>query len=176
MQVTYTLTAVDFRDALIAYRNRNLFSHWALPSLAFLLALLAAIQGYLELNEAAPSWMRWSLPLTLFGIWTLLHCYWALPRYSAQRQYSNNPSAKEKVTLHVQESGLRFVTESGDGTVLWRRYIKWLEVECVFVLVHTPQFFVIIPKRAFGPDELALFKQVLRQNIPGSSVPSVSVS
>ena len=175
MQVTYTLTAIDYRDALIAYRNRNFLSRWALPSFAFLLVPWAAMQGYLELKGAAQSWLRWSLPLTLFGIWTPLHFYWALPRYSAQRQFSKTPSAKEKITLTVREGGLHFLSATTDGTVSWKRYVKWLEDESVFVLFPTPVIFVVIPKRAFSSEELAFFKEALRLNIPGSSLPIVSV-
>lgn len=173
MQVTYTLAPDDYRHALIVYRNRSFLSHWALPSLGSLFVLLAAIQGYLELNGLAPSWMRWSLPITLFGIWFMFYFYWIAPHRSAERQFYKNPLAKEKITLHVQEGGLRFVTESSDATVSWKRYGKWLEDECVFVLFPTPQLFVTIPKRAFSPDDLPLFKETLRRNIPGPSLPTV---
>jgi hypothetical protein len=166
MQVTYTLTADDFHHARIAYRNRNFFSRWTNLFLALLLVLWAAVQGYLHFAGLSQPWLRWSFPLTLFGIWILLYFYWILPRNSAWRQFSNTPSAREKITLTLQEGGLHFLSETSNGAASWKRYIKWLENEYVFVLFVTPGMFISIPKRAFGPDDLALFGEALRQNIP----------
>ena len=71
MQITYTLTADDFHHAQIAYRNRNFFSRWTNLFLALLLVLWAAVQVYLHFAGLSQPWLRWSFPLTLFGIWIL---------------------------------------------------------------------------------------------------------
>jgi hypothetical protein len=43
--------------------------------------------------------------------------------------------------------------------------IKWIEDERVFVLVSSPLIVALVPKRAFDPGQLALFKDTLRQKI-----------
>jgi hypothetical protein len=59
-----------------------------------------------------------------------------------------------------------FRSPSTDASVSWKNYIKWIEDECVFVLLSSPLLFILIPKRAFDADQLALFRNTLRQKIP----------
>jgi len=51
--------------------------------------------------------------------------------------------------------------------VLWNHYRKWMEDESVFVLLSSAMVFVLIPKRAFDQDQLALFREMLHKKIPG---------
>jgi len=164
MQFTYELTADDYRHALLAYRNRNFFSRWAIRFLVLLFTPWAALQAYL-IFATDQSWLSWSLPLTLFAMCVLLFQHWGAPYFNARRQFRNTPSAHGSITLEVQDGGLRFRSASTDGSVLWDHYIKWIEDDSVFVLFSSPLIFVLIPKRAFDSDQLHQFKETLRQKI-----------
>ena len=165
MHVTYELTADDYRRALIAHRNRNFLMRWLAVLLAFLLTPLGAIQIYLVFATPDQSWLRWALPLTILNIAVLLFIQWGAPYLNAKRQFRNTPSSHGQIELEVQDVGLRFRSVSTDGSVSWKHFIKWIEDESVFVLFSSPQIFVLIPKRAFGADQLPVFQQSLRQKI-----------
>ncbi len=164
MQVTYELTADDYRHALLAHRNRNLITRWWMLLLTGFFTAWAALQVYLAV-VTDQSWIRWSLPLTLFSICLLLFEHWGSPYLNARRQFRNTPSAHGAVTLDVQDSGLHFRSEGTDALVAWSRYVKWIEGECVFVLFSSPWMFVSIPKRAFDADQQSQFRETLRQKI-----------
>jgi hypothetical protein len=160
MQVIYELTADDYRHALIAYRNRNFLSRWLMPFFALFFTLWAAIQ----LMSNSPA-MRWSFVLIGAGIGVSLFIHWGAPYLNARRQFRNTPSARGQITLDLQDGGLHFRSTNTDGSVSWQHYIKWIEDERVFVLFSSPLIFVLVPKRAFDPGQLALFKDTLRQKI-----------
>jgi hypothetical protein len=164
MQVTYELTADDYRHALLAHRNLNFFSRWGFLGGAFLLAPWAALQGYL-IFKTDQSWLSWSLSLALVAICVLLFQHWGAPYFNARRQFRNTPSAQGPITLEVQDSGLHFRSASTDASVSWNHYIKWIEDECVFALLPGPLVFVVIPKRAFNADQLPQFEQTLREKV-----------
>ena len=47
----------------------------------------------------------------------------------------------------------------------WNHYNKWIEDESVFVLFTSAIIFVLIPKRAFDPKQLVLFREMLHAKI-----------
>jgi hypothetical protein len=165
MRVTYELTADDYRHALIACRNRNFLTRWAVVLLGLFCALWAAIQVYLLIATPDQSWLRWSLPLTLWAVACLVYIQWGAPRLNARRQFRGTPSAKGPIELDVQDSGLQFRSEGTNGLVSWKHYLKWIEDEFVFVLFRSPLIFVLIPKRAFDAAQLLVFRQTLREKI-----------
>jgi hypothetical protein len=166
MHITYELTAEDYRHALIAYRNSSFLRRWMIVFLALFFALLVVIQGYLASATSHQPWLRWSLLLTVMIIAMLLWLQWGALYANARRQFWNTPSSQERIALDVQDTGLHFRSASTDGTVSWKRYIKWIEEKHVFVLFSSPLIFVIVPKRAFAAEQLLAFRETLRQKIP----------
>jgi hypothetical protein len=164
MQVSYELSADDYRHALLAYRNRSFLRRWKMPLMAAAFLPWAALQGYLTV-VTDQSWLRWSLPLTLFTICLLLFEHWGAPYINARRQFRNTPSAHGAIALDVQDRGPHFRTADSDASVSWSRYVNWAEDDCVFVLFSSPWMFVIIPKRAFDAVQQTQFREMLRQRI-----------
>ena len=161
MTVTYQLSADDYRHALIAYRNRNFLSRWFM----ILMALLFAVWGIVQV-ASRQSWMHWSLPASVVAIAIVLFVHWGNPYLNARRQFRSTPSAQEQISLEMRDEGLRFHSGTTDALVSWDHYKKWIEGESVFVLFTSAVIFVLVPKRAFDPDQLVLFKETLRQKIP----------
>ena len=164
MQVTYQLTAEDYRHALITFRDRSFFSRWMVLFTAVVLALAIAIQ-----LTSKEDWMRSSLPITIAGIVLLAFAHWGAPYLNARRQFRSTPSAHEQITLEVQDAGLHFRSLGIDSSAAWNHYIKWIEDDQVFALFRSSLIFVIVPKRAFSADQLISFKGILRQKILASA-------
>ncbi|MCU1309371.1 MAG: YcxB-like protein [Candidatus Angelobacter sp.] len=57
-------------------------------------------------------------------------------------------------------------TKFGNSTTLWAAFPKWREERSVFVLHTSPYVFHVLPKRAFGPEQVEELREMLKRNIP----------
>jgi hypothetical protein len=174
MQVTYELTADDFRHAIIAHRNRNSLFRWAMRLVAFFWMLALVAQCYSLFAGFDRSRLSSSFNVSFLGFVVFPYIQWGAPYFSARRQFRNSPSSQGKITLEVQDAGLRFRSATTDGSVSWKNYIRWIEDKYVFVLFPSPVIFVVVPKRAFAADQLGWFRETLREQVPGPHPPSGS--
>lgn len=167
MQVTYELTAEDYLQALLTYRNRNFFSKWAFPFLLAFSILMLVLEIFLLITRPDESWLKQGIPLTIVYASILGYLYWGTPSMNAKRQFRNTPSAKGIITLNVSDIGLHYISSVTDATVAWNSYVKWMEGKMVFLLFPAPKIFIVIPKRAFSSEQYTSFSEILRQKIKG---------
>ena len=94
----------------------------------------------------------------------LVYCGFALNRYF-RKLYRNDPRYKHDLTADISDDGIRFVTPTVDSQVKWPAVIRFLESEKIFMLFYAAWSFTVIPKNAFAPGEVDLFRDLLRRNV-----------
>ena len=55
--------------------------------------------------------------------------------------------------------------ERGKSDFAWNNFIRYLEGKDHFLLYTSRASFTVVPKRAFGPQQLSEFHAILAQNI-----------
>jgi hypothetical protein len=88
-----------------------------------------------------------------------------LPYMSAGNILRNIPTAQGTVNLQISESSLHLETPKSDATLLFTALVRYVEGKTTFSLYTTPRIFITVPKRAFTPEQLAEFRQLLEQKI-----------
>jgi hypothetical protein len=164
MEVTYQLTADDFRHGMIAWRMRSRWRRWnyrfglaVMVPILILSAILLVLYPHSEFRE-----ILW-IGLGASVLW--LASARTQPWMSARIQFRRMPSAQTPTTLAVSESGLHVRSLHGDSQVAWSAYTGWAEEKSVFVLFPQPRIYLPIPKRAFTEQEQAEFRETLRRNV-----------
>jgi hypothetical protein len=164
MEVTYQLTADDFRHGMIAWRMRSLWRRWSyrfglavMPPILVLNAILLVVYPKSELRQ-----IQWLL-LGAASLWLAFTS--TAPWLSARIQFRRMPSAQDPMTLAVSEGGLRMQSRHADSQIAWSAFIDWREEKSVFVVFPQPRTYVPIPKRAFTEQQQAEFRETLRSNI-----------
>jgi hypothetical protein len=168
VRVTFQLTSEDYDQGLLAWRNLRASRRWLIriiyfvlivAFLASLLALLLDRNGALARSFLPLLWVSTiSFALTWFG-----------PRLSARRQFRNTPSAHDPMTIEASDAGLEIHSVHADSKVAWSAYMAWGESKSVFVILSQPRIYVPIPKRAFAPEQLVEFRELLARNIRARS-------
>jgi hypothetical protein len=108
------------------------------------------------------------IPTSLAGIaFGIIWFAWMLgaPRFFARRQFRNMPSAQWPITLDISDSGLDIHTPHSESRATWSAYMAWGESKSVFVIMPQPRIYVPIPKRAFTPEQIGEFRDILRRNV-----------
>ena len=144
--------------------NKDSWKRWSYR--AAIVVLIVMLLSGIALLVVGPSLKvkylsLFALGMPIVGFLSL----WGAPHIHARMQYRRMPSAQTSVTMTVSEPGLRVLFEYGDSQVKWSAYIGWAEGAAVFVLFPQPRLYVPIPKRAFSPDQLDQFRDILRRNV-----------
>jgi hypothetical protein len=162
VQVTFQLTAEDYRQGLLAWRNLRTWRRWSIRAFAIFLGLILLI-SIAQLFVASASFVS-ALPGLVFSVGALI-LIWATPSLSAHRQFRNTPSAHDPMTMDASDAGLEIHSVHADSKVAWSAYMEWGEHKAVFVILPQPRIYVPIPKRAFTDEQLNEFRELLRRNI-----------
>jgi hypothetical protein len=164
VQVTYQLTANDFHQGCVAWRNRRKWQQW-LRWVAYFIVASGSITSLTTLLVARNSE---TTPIASFGIVFGLgwFAYMLLaPRFYSRRQFRNNPTAQSPIILDVSDQGLEFHNAHADSRVAWSAYVAWGEAKSVFVIMPQPRMYITIPKRAFREEQVREFREMLRRNV-----------
>jgi hypothetical protein len=131
---------------------------WVLP--AFIGLMFLAYVG-MWLVERDPKYFSgiWQLALLTGLVTFAVHL---CPRLMWKRSYRKDKGLHEEISMEISESGIRATGQNFEGTFGWAVYIRFLESESILLLYPSPNMFHIFPKRAFSPDQLELFLELIR--------------
>lgn len=161
MQVQYQLTAEDFWQFTLAWRTARSLRKWTFRILP---AFCTVFLGLICLSMWQNPKNRTSAPILIFGAcWVI--AAWARPRISARRKARDTPSAQALVTMEVSDGGINFSSAAENSQISWPALTGWAEGKTVFALFFSPKAGIPIPKRAFNPEEIDEFREILRRNI-----------
>jgi hypothetical protein len=161
MQVSYELTQKDILESLLAHRTRTKFLKWLLRicTSILILSISMGLIGFAVIPR-----LRTFVPLVLlFALYLVL--LWYAPRWSARRQFTQQPAAQGSRTMSLDSAGVQFTWNGGDSKLAWNNFIRWIESKNQFILYTSPVGFVMIPKRGFSPEQIAEFRSALIDNV-----------
>lgn len=164
VEVTYQLTVDDFRQAMKAYRKKNVLLRWGFRfGVAFVGLVIGSGVAFLVLAPHSNAFQNLFPLIALCILW--LFMLWVSPYLSARSQFRGSPSAKAPTTLEASESGLYFRSQVFDSKLAWPAFAGSVEEKTVFAVFTNPRIFIPIPKRAFSSDQLITFRDMLREKI-----------
>jgi hypothetical protein len=79
-------------------------------------------------------------------------------RFRGDRRYDN------EITTEISDDGLHMVMSTSDSNVKWNAIIRSLESDKIFMLFFAEYIFAVLPKRAFAPGDVDVFREVLHRN------------
>ncbi len=74
------------------------------------------------------------------------------------------------MTMEASDTGLTVHTAHADSKASWSAYVAWAETKSVFVILPQPRIYVPIPKRAFTPEQLVEFRELLGRHIKACGI------
>jgi len=164
MQISYTLTERDLREALTVHRDRTAFRKWlfrVFPLVSFLFCAFGVMQSVMHPGEEK---LATYVPVLGVGIiWAI--GLWGGPRYTANKQFEGNKVMQLPLTLGWDDAGLHSTCEVSSGDTAWNALFDWREGESVFLLYYSPASFFVVPKRALTSEGLAEFRERLKLKI-----------
>jgi hypothetical protein len=66
----------------------------------------------------------------------------------------------------ISSSGIAISDSNGQSTSKWTAFIRYAETKNLFVLFYRPNLCHTVPKRAFAPEDLSRFREILQQSVP----------
>ena len=162
MEVTYELRKADLVDSVKAHRNRSAFSKW-FPRTIATIPFVAAGVGLLQMasNRTNQTFSNFAPIFVLAALWAGI--IWASPWLFAKRMFG--PSLKGPRTIQVDAGCLHLRWSGGKSDFAWNNFIRYLEGKNHFLLYTSRALFTVVPKRAFGPQQLSEFRTILAQSI-----------
>jgi YcxB-like protein len=157
MEVTYQCTVRDYVEAQSAVIKGSAGYRVLIVVAIFFLFLAAYELYYKTVFDAVPAllmstaWLGWAFA----GV-----------RWWAKRDFAKHPNLRKEYTLSADEGGLRLKTDISDGSGSWAVYTKSRETPSLFLLFCGARIFSMIPKRAFSPSQLEIFRDLVRRSVP----------
>jgi hypothetical protein len=162
MEINYELTEKDFRDAIIAHRNRTKSSKWAyrLLGILFLLGLAINLAGILirPIDRSLPG----DIPIAIIMLLGLIALWW-WPRFAARTQFLKQPSAHGIRTVSLDSEGVHWRWSGGASDFEWKNFVRFVESKDHFLIYSSPAIFSIIPKRVLTLQEISDLRAFLAQ-------------
>jgi hypothetical protein len=162
MRIEYQITEDDFVAASkLAMRKR--FKRAALqlylfPAVGALFLIAAAITAVAKHNLSG------MLPIFLWGV--ILVCIPQLWSYQFRRAYRKNPRLRDRRTLDLDDSHLRFKTDNSDSHTTWQSYTRFFEDDKTFILFQQGnRFFISIPKRELSSSQIAELRSIFASRL-----------
>lgn len=170
LHVTYELCSADYRDVFVAYRKASFFRRWLQRIIVSLATLILGLEiALFIIDQSNPNVHNAYLnlrPLAVLAVLWLL-VFLVFPHFNARKQFQNSPSSQGTIRLEADDKGIHVISAITDTKTEWTAYVRWLEGSEVFAVMSSPVVFMVIPKRAFTPEQLTLFRELLRTKIAG---------
>jgi len=165
MKISYELKQEDFLEALLAHRNRNKLFKWARRIFIAIACLLLAVTLLSLFIRPSRETLMADIPFfVVVGFWIIL--VWALPRWTASKQFRGQPSAQGPRALSLDETGAHWKWSGGSADVEWKNFVRSIESENLILLYTSPVFFNVFPKRVLSTEELNSVRKMIEHNIP----------
>lgn len=98
---------------------------------------------------------------TVFPVLMMLALWWAIYRFTVRRSMTLAPQMREPRQCTITPEGLNVAAETFTSTYTWDEFQKKVETPEAFLLFTSAMTAVILPKRAFTPEQMTAFKTYL---------------
>ena len=158
MRISYETSVSDLTEI---YSARRSTSDKILLSLYFIVGLLAIFTTPWVWEHGGPDWI--ALPPFAAG---LLLCWWIVScRSSKQAAQVRSAAGDQRYQAEIDEWGVKTFREGAQMQVEWKAFTVSIETSNTFALFYESIFFPL-PKRAFTPEQLAEFRDLLARKLP----------
>jgi ABC-type bacteriocin/lantibiotic exporter with double-glycine peptidase domain len=106
-------------------------------------------------------------PIVSICILILIAIYFGLiaPWYT-RRIFRKYKALSEKLEIDIQDSGLHFKRETGEGLMPWSHIIKWKRNKTLVLLYPTDNVFIMIPSHLFPNNgDFTAFVSILEKHV-----------
>ena len=93
----------------------------------------------------------------------MLYATGLAPTWNSRKRYRNDRRFHTDITTEISVNGLHVVMSGTASDVQWNAIIRSLESDKIFMLFFAEGIFMIIPKRAFAPSDVAAFSDMLHR-------------
>ncbi len=162
VRITYTLTPDDFVEVYRLRRSETSTQRWTSRIVLFLFAII--LVGGAILLASEPTRTTASRVIPIYGIAALWFWFsrWFPVRF-ARKQFNSQPAAQQEQKTEFSDSGIRTSTpHDRESFVPWNAVERFRENNRVLLLYLPKGLFVVYPKRAFEPAQLAAVIEHLR--------------
>lgn len=160
MIVKYALRPDEYSESQFVYRMRMAKSRVWFRNL-YGLACLAGFLGFDFRLSGSP----WPGDFLIFAAGILLLERTTLWRLRTASNYRTIPSVSAPVELKIDESNLVRTSEGKSAEIRWANILACHETGNLFLLQLAADDLLVVPKRAFGPGELSLFKELREKEL-----------
>jgi hypothetical protein len=160
MDISFQVTLEEFAEAGRAFSAQRWLGRWA-NSLFYLVGTLTMIGTLYYAWEYGGE----AYPLGLILGVTLLAIPSAM-RASVAANFKKRSAFQKPVTMVIGDEALELTTVQSQAKVAWGAFQRVLETRNVCLLFLDAESYIMIPKRAFSPEQLAEFRDLLARKLP----------
>ncbi|WP_027709752.1 YcxB family protein [Zooshikella ganghwensis] len=73
-----------------------------------------------------------------------------------KRHFHKYPAIQKPISISVLENGVKFESESGEGTIMWNEIHHWREGKDMVLIYLAPKIYYVVPKRVPEVDSLCV--------------------
>ncbi len=167
MEISYQLTADDYRQGFKAFRRRTTFAR--LSNIFGYVCFFVVLAAALLLSILGPD----HTTANLFPLWVLAAFWawylWYCPYHVAKKLLKGSPAAAVPHTLEISDSGVHSRSPISESRFSWDLIVGWAEAERVFALFPSPISFIPIAKRAMSEQQQNELRSLLASKFPKES-------
>jgi hypothetical protein len=158
IEITYKLDSDEYVEAQRVYlsKGRTRIYLWT-----FLLAGTALVATGLWISFATGDTQPWWL---IAGVAIMLGP--AAQAAQARNEFKKGRRLQVESSLIFSDDGLTGRSSLGEGNLKWDAISSLVESKRFILLLLAPRMFYILPKRAFAPEQLAEFRELLARKLP----------
>ncbi len=154
IELNFQYTEADFKEFLRDYMFRNRFKWWVIMAVWVLLLL-----AYLNRDEeflSAAYLLKVVLPVVfLLGLW------WWILNTSSKKTFKMNPQLQEGRNCTIDAEGINIQGHTFSSDFKWAGVQRVVETDKLILLYNSKVSAIMLPKRAFDPQQLALFREIV---------------
>jgi hypothetical protein len=158
ISITYQLTADDYVEGQRAYVSKG-YPRVYLTGMVLAGSVLIGLGLWFSFasGEAQPIWL-------VAGVVFLFVPFvqWA----QGKSEFKKHLSIQGEHTAAFGAEGITVTSPTGQGTLNWEAISRVIESDTFFLLVPGPRIFYLVPKRAFTPEQLIGFRELIARKIP----------
>jgi hypothetical protein len=168
MQIKYSLTLRDYRDAQLLHAKRSAMHYLAHCAAHYLYPLVGiAILAFEFTPHHFVGLPRPNLTGTLCGL--LLVCVPVYLRWMTKRCFKRTRSGTDACTIDLEQERVQTKGSHTRSEVEWSAFQSSSEDAKIFLLYLAPAKFVVIPKRACTADQVLELRSLLQNNVKNNS-------
>lgn len=163
MHIDYEISETDFLNG-----QRLAVKKSAIRGVRWTLLVLPTF-GMLLLLDLVYFAVRQGFSIRFIPGFAICSFFLSIPLLSRREQtkvYAKSITLHGKLSLDVDDRGLRFLGPTSSSDITWEHFGRFLEDDKVFILYQKgDRIFNILPKRGLNPEQIAEFRQLSERHV-----------